>query len=138
MHKRQYLIPYYAGGKIFELYDKYHLYLILKHFINNGVQTPNFFTLAASCEELNSCYADTEWEDEGNCVSVLKLRVISLVRHNKSLWSRCKGQEGPPLIHSISLVTSAEAQKAWVYTSIPRTASWYTAKLAKHRDKFFF
>jgi hypothetical protein len=29
--------------------------------------------------------------------TVMNLRVP---RHNRSLWSRCKGQEGPPLIHS--------------------------------------
>jgi hypothetical protein len=92
-----------AAGTIFELHDKYNLHLILEYLINNGVQTQNFLMIASLffvlCEELNKCYADVsfnESKNEWNFIPVLMLKVISLI-------------------------TSAEVQKAWVYTTTPRT-----------------
>jgi hypothetical protein len=34
--------------------------------------------------------------------------------------------------------TSAEVKKTWIYTSTPRTPSWRSASLVKHRDDFTF
>jgi hypothetical protein len=43
-------------------------------------------------------------------------------------WPGSEADNSPP--------TTAEVKKMWIYTFTPHTASWLSAELLKHRDKF--